>query len=181
MSLGTAAGLDFAKVHRFAPALNAHQWRQFGAGLGSEHTAGTEAFIDYLRTHHLTSNVDLDEVQPVSLSDLRGVDDVVAALETHIALPLEESPLAEKLQLRPKRGVEVLLGGLGLLDVGIGVNHPHEGHPLAPRVTASRASVPSPIPILSCALGKRSVYVCAPGTARTVVTPAASFVTAWPR
>jgi predicted AAA+ superfamily ATPase len=116
--------LDFAKVHRFAPELHVHQWKLFGTGLAPEHTADTERFIEYLRSHHLTSNVDLAEVQPVTLRDLCGVDDVVEALETHIVRPLEDEDLAARLQLRPKRGV-LLAGppGTGKTTVGRALAH----------------------------------------------------------
>ena len=53
----------------------------------------TEEFIDYLRENELTTNVALEEVQNVRLEDLKGVDEVVQALETHIVLPLENDDL----------------------------------------------------------------------------------------
>jgi predicted AAA+ superfamily ATPase len=120
----TADRLDFAKVHRFAPALSVHQWKLFCTGLGPKHTADAESFIEYLRSHHLTSNVHLEEVQSVTLRDLRGVDAVVEALETHIVRPLEDDDLAARLQLRPKRGV-LLVGppGTGKTTVGRALAH----------------------------------------------------------
>jgi AAA+ superfamily predicted ATPase len=126
-----AAGrLDFAKVHRFAPALDVHQWKLFCAGLGPEapETRDTESFIEFLRTHHLTSNVDLNQVQPVTLEDLRGVDEVVQALQTHIVLPLLDDDLATRLQLKPKRGV-LLVGppGTGKTTVGRALAHQLKG------------------------------------------------------
>jgi SpoVK/Ycf46/Vps4 family AAA+-type ATPase len=48
-------------------------------------------------------------VQTVSLRDLKGMDDVIRALEANVIMPLEHSELAEELSLRPKRGV--LLAG----------------------------------------------------------------------
>src|SRR5262249_54847509 len=73
-----AAGLDYQKIFRFARELNAHQLKAacqwFHAPDGPP---DTEAFIDYLRSQRLSSNVDLGEVQPVHLHDLCGVDDVI--------------------------------------------------------------------------------------------------------
>jgi len=49
--------------------------------------------------------VDLGEVQTVKLEDLKGIDDVIRALEANVILPLEHSELAAELALKPKRGV----------------------------------------------------------------------------
>jgi SpoVK/Ycf46/Vps4 family AAA+-type ATPase len=84
----------------------------------------TEQFIDYLRSQHLVSNVDLHEVQAVKLTDLKGVDDVIAALEVNIILPLENDELATELNLKPKRGVLLAgLPGTGKTTIGRALAH----------------------------------------------------------
>ena len=104
--------LDFEKVHRFAPKLNAHQLKSACCWSGQFGGLETEPFIDYLRTQQLTSNVDLGEVSDVDLRDLKGVDDVIRSLEANIVLPLENDELAAELDLKPKRGV-LLVGPPG--------------------------------------------------------------------
>jgi ATP-dependent 26S proteasome regulatory subunit len=119
--LGTeAAGkLDMRKVHRFAPSLNARQIRNTCAALGGDRTLDTDRFVEYLREHHMASNVDLGEVQAVDLNDLKGLDDVLEALEANVILPLENSDVSEELDLKPKRGV-LLAGppGTGKTTIG---------------------------------------------------------------
>jgi ATP-dependent 26S proteasome regulatory subunit len=120
----SAGKLDYDKIHRFAPKLNAHQlkgacrWFQQGQELD------TTIFIDYLRSQHLASNVDLGEVQPVDLRDLKGVDDVIQSLEANLILPLENDELAAELNLKPKRGV-LLAGppGTGKTTIGRALAH----------------------------------------------------------
>jgi SpoVK/Ycf46/Vps4 family AAA+-type ATPase len=116
--------LDFAKIHRFAPVLNAHQLKNSCLWLRSEPDLTTERFLDYLRSQHLASNVDLSEVQPVSLRDLQGVDSVIESLEANIVLPLENDELATEFGLKPKRGV-LLAGppGTGKTTVGRALAH----------------------------------------------------------
>lgn len=124
-----AAALDFTKIYRFAPKLNAHQLKAACDWLSRfEGGISTVTFIDYLRLQRLTSNVDLDEVQQVDLKDLAGVDDVIRSLEIHIALPLENDSLAGELSLRPKRGV-LLYGppGTGKTTVGRALAHRLKG------------------------------------------------------
>jgi transitional endoplasmic reticulum ATPase len=119
-----AATLDIAKVFRFAPKLDGHQLRDTCESLRSEAVVDTDRFIDYLREHHLASNVDLGEVQAVDLRDLKGLDDVLEALEANVILPLENAELAEELDLKPKRGV-LLAGppGTGKTTIGRALAH----------------------------------------------------------
>jgi SpoVK/Ycf46/Vps4 family AAA+-type ATPase len=84
----------------------------------------TTVFIEYLRSQRLASNVDLEEVQSVDLTALKGIDDVLRSLEINIALPLENDRLAAEFNLRPKRGV-LLYGppGTGKTTVGRALAH----------------------------------------------------------
>ena len=123
-----SASLDVARIHRFAPALNVHQLKAVCSELSRWDALDTETFIDYLRSQHLLSNVDLAEVQKVDLRDLHGVGDVVEALEGHVVLPLEDDALALELGLKAKRGV-LLLGppGTGKTTVGRALAHRLKG------------------------------------------------------
>jgi len=118
--------LDFAKIFRFARRMNARQLRRACEStrdkLGG--ATSTDTFIEYLRAAQLISNVDLGEVQTVSLQDLKGMDDVIRALEANVIMPLEHSELAEELSLKPKRGV-LLAGppGTGKTTVGRALAH----------------------------------------------------------
>ena len=123
-----SASLDFNKIFRFAPKLNAHQLKAACKWLEEHPSLGTEVFIDYLRSQRLASNVDLEEVQAVDLRDLKGVDDVLRHLEINIVLPLENDALANQFKLRPKRGV-LLYGppGTGKTTVGRAMAHRLKG------------------------------------------------------
>jgi ATP-dependent 26S proteasome regulatory subunit len=114
-----AAAIDFEKVYRFAPKLNAHQIKAACLWLADDEKLGTEHFIDYLRYNRLASNVDLGEVQEVDLRDLRGIEDVIRNLEINVVHPLENDTLATELGLRSKHGV-LLYGppGTGKTTVG---------------------------------------------------------------
>jgi ATP-dependent 26S proteasome regulatory subunit len=121
-----AAGLDFGRLHRFAPELNARQLRNACRWLvqRDEGPLDTESFLGYLSSQDLSSNVDLEEVARVDWSDLKGVDDLVRELEAKVALPFENDALSRELSLTPKRGV-LLAGppGTGKTTIGRALAH----------------------------------------------------------
>ena len=121
-----AATLDTAKIHRFAPKLNAHQLRGACAWLrgSAAETFDTDTFIEYLRSQKMASNVQLSEVRAVDLHTLKGVDDVLEALEANLVLPLENDALSSELGIKPKRGV-LLAGppGTGKTTIGRALAH----------------------------------------------------------
>jgi transitional endoplasmic reticulum ATPase len=100
-----APKLDYKKIHRFAQKPNGHQLRAAYVWFRFDSTVDIDRFIDYLRSHHLASDVHLGEVQAVDLRDLKGVDDIIQSLEANIIVPLENDELATTLNLKPKRGV----------------------------------------------------------------------------
>jgi ATP-dependent 26S proteasome regulatory subunit len=120
--------LDFAKIYRFARRMTARQLRNayetVRPSLESSSGDATDIVIEYLRSAQLISNVDLGEVQTVSLRDLKGVDDVIRSLEANVIMPLENSELATELSLKPKRGV-LLVGppGTGKTTIGRALAH----------------------------------------------------------
>lgn len=120
--------LDLRKVYRFAPNLNAFQIRSACEVLKLKESVDTERFIDYLVEHRLASNVVLSEVEYVDLGDLRGVDHVLQALDTHVIVPFEHDELAEELDLRPKKGV-LIYGppGTGKTTIGRALAHRLKG------------------------------------------------------
>lgn len=114
-----SAGIDFKKVFRFASRLTARQLRETFESIALGDRFDTDHVIDVLRSQQLASNVDIDEVQQVDLADLKGIDDVIEALEAHIIIPLEQVELSNELDLKPKRGV-LLAGppGTGKTTIG---------------------------------------------------------------
>jgi AAA+ superfamily predicted ATPase len=120
----SATAIDFEKVHRYAPRLAATHLRNVSEGLKDLPNLDTELFLERLRATELVSNVDLAEVQAVDLSDLKGMEDVLQAIEANVLLPLEQPELASELSLRAKRGI-LLAGppGTGKTTIGRALAH----------------------------------------------------------
>jgi len=119
-----AANLDFKKIYRLAPKLNAHQLKGAALWMRDTEDLDTEKFIEYMRSQRMGSNVDLEEVEAVELSSLRGVNDVIESLEANIIIPLERDDLATEFDIKPKRGV-LLAGppGTGKTTIGRALAH----------------------------------------------------------
>jgi AAA+ superfamily predicted ATPase len=124
LSKTTAEALDYARIHRFAPMLNLWQLKNACSSLSRFEHLDTDKFVDYLGVHNLVSNVEIEEVRPVQLRDIKGLDDVVEALEVKIALPFENPVLAAELDLKARRGV-LLAGppGTGKTTIGRALAH----------------------------------------------------------
>src|SRR5262249_3829025 len=123
-----ASQIDYTKVHRFAPRLNAHLLHTVCPLLRQRTDLSTAEFIEFLRAYGLPSNVGVDGGQQVDLRDLPGIAEATRSRETNITLPLEEDELAAELGLKPKRGV-LLLGppGTGKTTVGRALAHRLKG------------------------------------------------------
>ena len=117
-------GLDFDRIHKFLPKLNANQIKYVCHLLEGKVVPETEAFLDFLEKHALVSNVNADEVESVSFDSLYGVDGVIEQLYIDIVNPIERPDLVEKVGIKAKRGV-LLYGppGTGKTTVGRALAH----------------------------------------------------------
>ncbi|MEJ0037951.1 MAG: AAA family ATPase [Gammaproteobacteria bacterium] len=124
-----AAGIDFKLVYRFASMLSGHQLKMACGLMAQEKAPTAEMFIDCLQRHGIvTANTRTEEVEPLTFDSLPGAEEIGRKLESHIVLPLENRVLAQKLNLKPKRGV-LLYGppGTGKTSIGRALAHRMKG------------------------------------------------------
>lgn len=123
-----ATGIDFKMVYRYASLLNGHELRMASQLVSHMETPTTEAFVEGLEAHVLSSNIRVEEIEALSFDALPGAEHITSRLETHVILPLEHRQLAQDLGIKPKRGV-LLFGppGTGKTSIGRALAHRMKG------------------------------------------------------
>lgn len=123
-----SAGIDFTALHHHARSLNAYELNIAASLLSSVSIPTTADVIAIIDRHLQRSNVDVAEVEPIDLSDLTGVEEVVETLERTVLLPFKEPKLAAQLGLESKHGV-LLYGppGSGKTTIGRALAHLMKG------------------------------------------------------
>jgi transitional endoplasmic reticulum ATPase len=128
MGAERVATLDVRTIHRYASGLNGYQLRLVSALLATQPAPTTEGVIELIARDVLQSNTRTAEIEEISFDRLPGAEHMVEALETNIVLPLENRALAQRLGLKPKRGV-LLYGppGTGKTTIGRALAHRMKG------------------------------------------------------
>jgi transitional endoplasmic reticulum ATPase len=132
-ALGNAAsGLNINDIYRAAPTLDLHRLLVLINLLIHEAAAGlvlTTAHVEHIiETKIVRSNLRIREVEALSFDSLPGTEHIADALETHVVLPLRNKALANRLNLKPRRGV-LLYGppGTGKTSIGRALAHRMQG------------------------------------------------------
>jgi len=120
--------VDFKRVFAFAAGLSCHQLSISAHLVAGEERVDTERFLEVLSEYFIRANTRTEEVEELKFDSLPGSEDIIAKLETHVVLPLENRELAERLELKPKRGV-LLYGppGTGKTSIGRALAHRMKG------------------------------------------------------
>ncbi len=123
-----ASQVDIPAVFRAAPELDLYQLSLLANLLRDQAILTTEQVLACLEEDVLSSNLHIDEVEALSFGSLPGSERIVEALEQHIILPFENRELAEKYEVRPRRGV-LLYGppGTGKTSIGRALAHRMSG------------------------------------------------------
>jgi transitional endoplasmic reticulum ATPase len=120
--------LDAQRLFEHSPKLNTYQLQML-AGFIRVQGRSDETFIrDTLDKLVTQTNIPLYEVEKIDFDDLKGFEDIVAQLTTHVINPLQAGTRFANLGLRPKRGV-LLYGppGTGKTSIGRALAHRMQG------------------------------------------------------
>jgi len=122
------ADVDFDVLYRYASKLRCHELLLACRLLITETSVATDGFIHCLEQYVLHSNLRVNEVEALSFETLPGSEGIIEGLETHVILPFENRSLAQKLGVKPKRGV-LLYGppGTGKTSIGRALAHRMQG------------------------------------------------------
>lgn len=128
-ALGERVGqVDFDVLYRYASKLRCHELLLACRLLTNASQVSTDDFIQCLEQYVLHSNLRINEVEALSFDTLPGSEGIIESLETHVILPFENRALAQKLGVKPKRGV-LLYGppGTGKTSIGRALAHRMQG------------------------------------------------------
>ncbi|MFH0792406.1 MAG: AAA family ATPase [bacterium] len=116
--------MDFESLYRFQPRVNCNQIVMMSKHFAKTDRVTAEDFMAYFRQVHLKSNVELDRVDMVSFSSLKGLEEAVEQLEQQVLLPFSETPIQKKYRIEMPRG-GLIYGppGSGKTSIGRALAH----------------------------------------------------------
>jgi ATP-dependent 26S proteasome regulatory subunit len=127
---GDLSRVDFDKIFRSYKRLNAYNLSAAARILTEENNSNptTEDLVELLNDFVSLGNLNIEEVENVSLDTLVGIDDIVRDLQRTVLIPMTQPDLARDLGLKPKRGV-LLYGepGTGKTTIGRALAHQMKG------------------------------------------------------
>jgi AAA+ superfamily predicted ATPase len=120
--------IDFKTVYRYVAGLTGHQLRMACGLLAGLDFPTAEDFITVLQGYIVTGNIRVEQVEALSFDSLPGSEHITSRLESQIVLPMQNRELAQRLGLKPKRGV-LLYGppGTGKTSIGRALAHRMKG------------------------------------------------------
>lgn len=123
-----AKRVDVERLFGYAPGLNIEQLRALAWFMGEAKRFDAEFVRETLAAHILRANTRLEQVDDISLGDLKGFEHIAEALTTYVLNPLRGDERLRGLDLRLKRGV-LLYGppGTGKTSVGRALAHQMQG------------------------------------------------------
>jgi transitional endoplasmic reticulum ATPase len=127
--LGAAvAEVDLSLFHRSAPMLDLYQLTFLARLVAGRENVSAHDLLEVLEAHVLQTNLRVEEVEELRFDQLPGTEAIAAKLESHVIQPFLNKELADRLGLKPCRGI-LLYGppGTGKTSIGRALAHRMEG------------------------------------------------------